>query len=180
MTMCEQTILYSWIVFYYFMDILNNWTIVVGVGAIVTLILHWSKQAYFDPVINREEDTKRKVKEDLTKKLSKYKEIIDEKGEEQFTDEIRDIIEFRKNLRDLKETFNGKMIPFGIGLCLLSVVLVSIWGYNFVLSFIIGYVVFIVLVLVIAFFFKIKTYENQFSKYLDGENPTKILNEKKN
>ncbi len=162
------------------MEILNNWTIVVGVGTIVTLILYWSKEAYFDPVISREEDIKRKVEEDLTNKLRQYKEIIDEKGEEQFTDEIRDIIEFKKNLRDLKETFKGKMIPFGIGLCVLSIVLVSIWGFNFGLSFIIGYAAFIVLVLVIVFFLKIKTYENQFSKYLDGENPTKILNEKKN
>ncbi len=70
------------------MDIANNWTIIAGVATIVSMIFYWSKQAYLDPIVNREQEIKKKVRDDAIRKLNESQSIIEEKGEEQFVDDV--------------------------------------------------------------------------------------------
>ena len=157
------------------MEILNNWTIVVGAATIISLILYWTKQAYLDPIINKEEEIIKKVKDDINTKMDKSKEIIAERGEVFFVDEIYDIIEFRKNLRDLKETFRGKMVPSGITVCFMLIGLVSVWNYNIFVTILIIYIEVLLLTILVGSFIKLRRYESEFSRYLEGEDPTKIF-----
>ena len=155
------------------MDVANNWTIVIGIATIISLILYWSKQAYVDPITEREDDIKKKVKEDISTKISEFKEGI---GEEQFVDEIYDIMLFRKNLRELKRTFRGLMIPIGLLICIISTILVSIWDFaNINIKNFLFWTVIILTIYLIILFGNLRTFENQLSRFSEGENPSDIM-----
>lgn len=137
------------------------------------MILHWSKQTYLDPITKREEDIKKKVKEDISKKIAEFEEEI---GDEQFVDEIYDIMAFRKNLRESKIIFGGYMVPIAVLVCIISIVLVSIWDYGNNLANIILFDAVILLTLfLIGLFFKLRRFENQLSRFLEGESPSDIM-----
>lgn len=155
------------------MDIANNWTIVIGVATIVSMILLWSKQAYLDPIREREEDIIRKVKEDIKEKLTNSNKLIEEKGEEKFVDEIYDIIEFKKFFRELKESFGRRMIPSGIAICFLAAIFVSTWNF-FPSNILLAYIMLFPIFLIFTDFMKMRKYENFLSRYLEGEDPSSI------
>jgi len=157
------------------MDITNNWTIVVGIATIISLIFYWSKLAYLDPVIDKEEDIKRKVSLELHTLLNNADDIIRKHGEIQFVDEIYDIIESRKKIHEIKFMFRSRMIPSGIGLCFLVIVLVTIWDYNILLTFTVGYAAIILLLVVIFLFAQMRRYEINFTRYLERENSGNLL-----
>ena len=163
------------------MEISNNWTIVIGVATIISLILHWSKQAYLDPIVSQEDSIKEKVRNDIFEKVETSEEIIKERGEEQFAEEIYDIILFRKNLRELKEIFRGKMVVTGILICVVAIILVSISAYYtnniiFMVVVLLVYILILAVLSLIGLFLKMKKYERRLSRYLEGENPSDILN----
>lgn len=158
------------------MEISNNWTIVIGVATIVSMILLWSKRTYLDPIFNKEESIIKKVKGDLKKKLSNHEDLISKVGEEKFVDEVYDIVEFRKMLRELKETFGRKMVPSGILLSIFSIVFVSIFQYNISwLNLLIGYLLISLSFFLIKGFLTMRNNENLLSRYWEGEDPTIIL-----
>jgi len=161
------------------MDVANNWTIVVGIATIISMLFIWTTKTYLNPIRRRDEDIIEKVKEDLSKKLKESKKLISEIGEEKFVDEIYDIIEFRKRLRNLKEIFGNRIVPFGLLTCILVIILVSVWEYNiYWLDLIIFYILIALISLLIRDFLSMKKNENLISRYLEGENPTELLNEK--
>ena len=97
-------------------------------------------------------------------------------GEEKFVDEVYDIVEFRKMLRELKETFGRKMVPSGILLSIFSIVFVSIFQYNISwLNLLIGYLLISLSFFLIKGFLTMRNNENLLSRYWEGEDPTIIL-----
>ena len=158
------------------MEIANNWTIVVGAVSLISLMFYWSKQAYLDPIVDNEEHVKEKVKDDVGKKLRQFEEIVKEIGEEQFVDEIYDIIIFKKIVRDSKEIFRGKMVPVGVTICIISTILILIWeSVNEYITIALLGIITILVYILIQFFNTMGKYENRLSKYLEGEDPTDIL-----
>jgi len=160
------------------MDIANNWTIVIGITTVISMTLYWSNQAYLSPIIKREEHIKNKVKDDINKKVKELGENIEiaEQEQEALIEEIYDILEIKKVLRELKETFGRKMVPIGILICIFSIGLVSIWeSYS---SNIFNILFFITLFSILIFsdsFNKMRQFENHLSRYLEGEDPTDII-----
>lgn len=160
------------------MDIANNWTIVIGIATVISITLHWSNQTYLSPIIKREEHIKNKVKDDIDKKVKKLGENIEieEQEQEALIEEIYDILEIKKVLRELKEAFGRDMVPIGILICIFSIGLVSIWesyGSNFF-----GILLFSTLFSIVIFFnsfIKMRRFENHLSRYLEGEDPTDII-----
>ena len=158
------------------MDIANNWTIVIGIATVISMTLYWSNQAYRNPIIKREEDIKNKVKDDINIKIKNLDKDIEIQEQEALIVEIYDILELKENFRELKEAFGRKMVPVGILICILSIVLVSIWESNGSNLFI-GLLFFTFMFTLIFFesFIKIRQYENHLSRYLEGEDPTDIM-----
>jgi len=156
------------------MDVANNWTIVIGTATIVSMILLWSKKAYLDPILKKEEIIIKKIKEDVRNKLTRFDKLIEKHGEEEFVYGVSYIIGLKADLRDLKNTF-GWMVPLGIILCFISVIIVSIWGFElFWLDFLVIYLGIIPFFIIIIFFFKMKFLEKKLSRYLEGETPSFI------
>lgn len=158
------------------MDITNNWTIVVGIGAILSLVLYWSQEAYLKPIFNEEEKIKEKVRSDISKKLEVANDYVEKGEEERFVREIYDIIELKKDLRDLKEIFRGKMVPSSVAVAILTILMVTLWGLNniFVDTILLYPLILLVTGLAVSFL-KLRKYERRLSRYLEGEDPTVIF-----
>ena len=157
------------------MDTSNNWTIVIGVATLLSLIFYWSKQAYLDPIIKNENAIRNKVKQDISDQLEHYKEMVENVGEEKFVDDIYDIILMKKNIRYLKEAFESIIFP-GIILCIFAIIFVSISNMDIIeLNLIIIYVGILLFGKIIYLLRQMKRYQNQLSRYLEGEDPTEIL-----
>jgi len=162
------------------MDVANNWTIVIGMATLVSMVFLLSKKGYLDPIRQKELAIISKVKTDLSIKLEASKKVIEEKGEEKFVDEIYDIIQFRKVLRELKEIFGRRMIPMGLSACVITVLLVSLWQYHIAwLNGLIFYLGIILVAVVAGDFLRMRKNERLLSRYWEGEDPSRILREEK-
>ena len=68
------------------------------------------------------------------------------------------------------------MVPIAVLVCIISIVLVSIWDYGNNLANIILFDAVILLTLfLIGLFFKLRRFENQLSRFLEGESPSDIM-----
>lgn len=158
------------------MDVSNNWTIVVGVATIISMIFLWSNTVYMENVRRKEEHIIRKVKADLSKKLKNSGARIRKIGEEQFVDEIYDIVAFKRLLRRIKDTFERNMIPSGIFICIFAVILVCVWqNTSLAWRAILIFVILLLFFMVLLFFHQIRKDSNLLERYTEGEDPTEIL-----
>ncbi len=163
------------------MEILNKWAIVVAVATLLSLLVHWCKISYFDPILELENKVKIKVKQNTTDKLRTYEEKIDTLDYEEFIDNISHEIEFQKMVRESKNIFRRQLIPACLFLALITFFAVVISDY-------VPDDIFIVIATIIVFtifylwgrYSELKTYEKSISEYIDGRDPTMILSEIEN
>jgi len=163
------------------MDIANNWTIVVGIATIISMVLLWSKEAYLNPVLEHETNLVTKVRDDINNLISNSPSIISKNGEEKLAEDLYNLATLKKNIRHAKTVFRHKMIPMGIGIVLLTVFIISLWEFkdkNPFFTITIVLIAYILLLLVIALgsnFFRIARYENEISRYIEGDDPKLIF-----
>lgn len=163
------------------MDIANNWTIVVGMATIVSMVLLWSREAYLNPILENETHLFEKVRDDINNIISNSNDIISKNGEEALAEELYNLATLKKYIRRAKFIFRHKMIPTGIGIILFTVLLVSLWEFmdkHISILIINGFVAYILLLLIVglaATFKKMMRFENDVSRYLEGDNPSIIF-----
>lgn len=150
------------------MDIANNWTIVIGIGTIISLALYWSQEAYLKPIVKDEEKIKQKVKSDISNTLEFADDYVERGEEEQFVDEIYDIIKLKRDLRDMKDVFRGKMVPIALILMIVTIGLVTLWELNNILvDVLLAYILILLIVSLITLFMRLRKYERNLSRYLE-------------
>lgn len=163
------------------MEILNKWTIVLTIATFLSLLVHWCKISYLDPILELEKEVKSRVKKNTTYKLSAYKEIVDDVGHEKFIDTMYDEIAFQKMVRSTKHIFRSQLISACLFVATTSF-------FSVALSDLIPDDVFTVILTIISVailylwgrFSELKKYERAISEYVDGGDPTMIISEIEN
>ena len=94
---------------------------------------------------------------------------------------MANIVSMKSFIKESKSTFRSKMLPMGLGSIILAVVFICVYGYYsrtsyenfFNMLFVFGGMIFIYS---LGYdFFQLRKFEAITSKYLDGEDPNKIL-----
>lgn len=163
------------------MEILNKWTIVLVVATLLSLLVHWCKISYLDPILELEDKVKSKVKRNTMDNLSTYEEKISSLGYEEFIDVIYDEIAFQKMVREAKHVFRRQLISSCLFLA--SATLLTVTFSDFIpdnVFFIIFTIIGITVLYLWGRFDELKKYEKGISEYIDGRDPTMILTEIEN
>ncbi len=144
-----------------------------ALGILMTITITISYEIFYKWIIQKENEIKNKVNNDVTSKIDEFQNTNPNLQDEQkFADEIKRIAKFKELFEDSKTTFEREIIISGIILVILGIVFI-VWDKKDTI-FVVGV---IVLIIHLIFWNNLRTNKKNFERFLRDEDPREILGE---
>ena len=154
---------------------LAQWGLVPALGVLFGISLTYSYNLFYKKILEKENDIKTKVRDDVTEKVNKFNEIAsqNQQGEQEFANHIGRIAKFKEIVKDSKTSFRRDIILSAIITILLGIVYI-IWVDKRDALFVGGV---ISLGYHLLSFNSLRMDYDRLERFLNGEDPKIILGE---
>lgn len=154
---------------------LADWGLVPALGVLTTITLTSAYNLYYKKFIEKENQVKNKVRDDVTNKVNNFQQITsqNQQGEQEFANQISRIAKFKEIVKDSKQLFRRDIIISAI-ITIISGIAYVIWIDKRDTIFVVGL---IVLGYHLISFNSLRVNYDKLERFLNGEDPKNILGE---
>src|SRR3989344_2952017 len=107
---------------------LAQWGLVPALGVLFGISLTYSYNLFYKKILEKENEIKAKVRDNVTEKVNKFQEITsqNQQGEQEFANQIGRIAKFKEIVKDSKTAFRRDIVLSAIITILLGIAYI-IW-----------------------------------------------------